>query len=549
MSGRLTIVRPGLPLPEAQPGELVVPFDEFRDWTKDGRVLAHLAAAPEGRLLVHRLESAGRPLPLGLALRAMSRGRVWVEDVARPAADADRAACWRGGRGQAGDRAVSRLGPAPARGARGGRRRAGRQHAATAVARPLAVAALPANRSELRRARRRIGRPHRRRRQRRSTPLPALPSCSRPTMCRPLKPDVEVHQVDAERGVLEFQGAADVRAERRAATPRPTRALGGRQPAFVYQRYSLNNYSGIRVARRHGVPLVLEYNGSEIWMGRHWGRPLKYEALSERIEQLNLRVADLIVVVSRAHARRGRGARRRCRGSARQPERRRSRSLSTGRRRARRSRALRPRAIRSSSASSARSGRGTAPRCWRARSCSCCHDDPARADRVRLLMIGDGAGMPAVRQILSDGGAAESAVLTGLVPQEDGPEHLAACDMLASPHVPNPDGTPFFGSPTKLFEYMAMGKGIVASNLEQIGEVLEHGRTALARPARRRRRAGRRPRATDRRSGAAQPPRRGGTARGGRALHLARAHAPDDRAAAGDRRRCSADGPRAAARA
>ena len=54
--------------------------------------------------------------------------------------------------------------------------------------------------------------------------------------------------------------------------------------------------------------------------------------------------------------------------------------------------------------------------------------------------------------------------------------------MLVSPHVPNPDGTPFFGSPTKLFEYMAMGKGIVASNLDQIGEVLEDGKTALLTP-------------------------------------------------------------------
>jgi glycosyltransferase involved in cell wall biosynthesis len=32
--------------------------------------------------------------------------------------------------------------------------------------------------------------------------------------------------------------------------------------------------------------------------------------------------------------------------------------------------------------------------------------------------------------------------------------------------------TPFFGSPTKLFEYMAMGGGIVASDLEQLGEVM-----------------------------------------------------------------------------
>ena len=75
-------------------------------------------------------------------------------------------------------------------------------------------------------------------------------------------------------------------------------------------------------------------------------------------------------------------------------------------------------------------------------------------------------------------GVTDLCVLTGLVPQACGPMHLAACDVLASPHVPNSDGTPFFGSPTKLFEYMAMGKGIVASHLDQIGEVLAHEQTA-----------------------------------------------------------------------
>jgi glycosyltransferase involved in cell wall biosynthesis len=49
--------------------------------------------------------------------------------------------------------------------------------------------------------------------------------------------------------------------------------------------------------------------------------------------------------------------------------------------------------------------------------------------------------------------------------------------VLVSPHVPLP-GTPFFGSPTKLFEYMALGLPIVASRLEQLGEVLSDDRTA-----------------------------------------------------------------------
>ena len=71
------------------------------------------------------------------------------------------------------------------------------------------------------------------------------------------------------------------------------------------------------------------------------------------------------------------------------------------------------------------------------------------------------------------------ATFTNLIPQSEGSKYLAACDILVSPHVPNPDGSPFFGSPTKLFEYMSMGKAIVASNLDQIGEVLSDNETAI----------------------------------------------------------------------
>jgi glycosyltransferase involved in cell wall biosynthesis len=249
------------------------------------------------------------------------------------------------------------------------------------------------------------------------------------------------------------------------------------RPAFVYQRYSLNNYAGMRIARRHGVPFVLEYNGSEIWMGRHWGRPLKHEALSRRIEQLNLSSADLIVVVSRA-------MREEIVERGIDPE-----SVFVN------PNGVDPDRYRpdvDGTPIRERYGLGGAivvgfigtfgP--WHGADVLAhafvkfLKDDPARARTARLLMIGDGATMPAVRRILSEGGALDATVFTGLVPQQEGPAYLAACDLLSSPHVPNPDGTPFFGSPTKLFEYMAMGKGIIASNLEQIGEVLDHRRTA-----------------------------------------------------------------------
>jgi glycosyltransferase involved in cell wall biosynthesis len=248
-------------------------------------------------------------------------------------------------------------------------------------------------------------------------------------------------------------------------------------PAFVYQRYSLNNYAGIRIARRHQVPLILEYNGSEIWMGRHWGRPLRYESLSQRIEQLNLSSADLIVVVSRAM--RDEIVRRGVHSDAVLVN---PNGVDADR--------YRPEV--DGAAVRARHGLGGSSVVgfigtfgpWHGAEVlarafvTLIKRDPARAKTVRLLMIGDGARMADVRRILSEGGVLEAAVFTGLVPQEEGPQYLAACDVLASPHVPNPDGSPFFGSPTKLFEYMAMGKAIVASDLEQIGEVLDHGSTA-----------------------------------------------------------------------
>ncbi len=109
-------------------------------------------------------------------------------------------------------------------------------------------------------------------------------------------------------------------------------------------------------------------------------------------------------------------------------------------------------------------------------------NNPDLGARVRLLLIGDGGKMPLVREILQRSGAIERTILTGTVPQPEAPDYLAAADVFASPHVPNPDGTPFFGSPTKLFEYMAMGRAIIASNLDQIGEILTHGETAFLVP-------------------------------------------------------------------
>jgi glycosyltransferase involved in cell wall biosynthesis len=103
----------------------------------------------------------------------------------------------------------------------------------------------------------------------------------------------------------------------------------------------------------------------------------------------------------------------------------------------------------------------------------------AHAPEARLLLVGDGLERPAAEAILAAHRADERVILVGKVPGGEVPSYLDACDILASPHVPLPAGEEFFGSPTKLFEYMAAAKPIVASRLGQIGDVLVDGETAL----------------------------------------------------------------------
>ncbi len=477
MSRRLTVVRSGRTIPAPEPGETIISFDELRAWVLSGRLLAHLGRHRDARLLVHRLEAAGRPLPVALALRAMSRGRIWIED----AAGRTRALTWALLARWSGQMASE---PFRVSGLLREVERAvevveyeNRQRSPV-----LDIEASPVYlRTDLSfgiRAGGSVGHT--------AGVLNELDAFTGPVILLTtddiptLRPNVGVHHVAPLEAFWNFKELPTFLLNA-AFDAAGGRLLHDREIAFIYQRYSLNNYAGIRLAHRYGVPFVLEYNGSEVWVSRHWGRPLQYEHLSERIERLNLSSADLIVVVSRALAdeivRRGVDASRvLVNPNGVDPERYRP--------------DLDGRAVRTKYGlgdSTVVGFIGTfGP--WHGAEVlarafvTLSQRDAQLARTLRLLMIGDGATLPRVRRILADGGALHSVVFTGLVPQEQGPEYLAACDVLVSPHVPNVDGTPFFGSPTKLFEYMAMGKGIVASNLDQIGEVLEHGRTAWLVP-------------------------------------------------------------------
>ena len=291
-----------------------------------------------------------------------------------------------------------------------------------------------------------------------------------------IRPDIETVVLQPSDRFWELE-AIPLVAFNETAYEQARAQLHGACPAFVYQRYCAYNFTGLKLATDLEVPLVLEYNGSEIWVNRNWGKPLAHEELAERIEVLNLQRAAVVVVVSEPM---------RTELAGRGVDVRRVLVNPNGVDPTRYSPDIDGSAVRTSLGLDGKLVIGFIGTFGRWHGAEVLVDAFAevvarrpdlRAD-LRLLLVGDGQTMPLVQDRIREHGLGDLVVLTGLVAHDEGPKHLAACDIFASPHVPNADGSQFFGSPTKLFEYMATGRGIVASDLDQIGEVLEHGKTA-----------------------------------------------------------------------
>jgi len=93
--------------------------------------------------------------------------------------------------------------------------------------------------------------------------------------------------------------------------------------------------------------------------------------------------------------------------------------------------------------------------------------------------VGDGPNRQSIAQNIQKDGLRQSVIMTGAIAHADVPEMLSIADIAVVPSSPIPASHGGTGTPLKLFEYMAAGKTVVATALDQAAEVIQDGHNGL----------------------------------------------------------------------
>ncbi len=258
------------------------------------------------------------------------------------------------------------------------------------------------------------------------------------------------------------------------AAVRMRRYIRGQRPQLVYERYSLFLWAGVWVAKRAGIPIILEVNDSAV-VARV--RPLFFKWLARFIEGWIFRNCTGIVFVSRQFQREVQthfGTLARSIVSPNAVDISQFSPTPTERDRVRQELGLADRVV-----------------CgyigafvhwhgidWFVREAV---DIMTREPALTLLLVGDGRLYDEIRGLVAEKGASDRIRLTGRVPHDDVVSLIAAMDFAVLPDSNT------YGSPMKLFELMAMEVAVVAPDFGPVCEVTRDNQTGWLFPAKDRR--------------------------------------------------------------
>ncbi len=91
-----------------------------------------------------------------------------------------------------------------------------------------------------------------------------------------------------------------------------------------------------------------------------------------------------------------------------------------------------------------------------------------KTNNLCLFLIGDGPLLKSLKNQVVDNGIVDNVIFTGNIPHNIIPDYISTMDICVIPH------TNEFRSPIKLFEYMAMGKPVIAPKVEPVECVITH---------------------------------------------------------------------------
>ena len=246
-----------------------------------------------------------------------------------------------------------------------------------------------------------------------------------------------------------------------------------KKPDFIYERYALWHAGGLAKARELDVPFILEVNSPLPLEAKNF-RGLANQPLAEGIAQLLMRDADGIVCVSEEVAEWVASLRGHRTGVWVIPNGV-DHELFTPNGRSRPD-SLPPK----DTPVIAFSG---SFRPWHG------IDDLLDAFRLfvdqtqssaHLLLVGDGPAREEFEEKARRFGLSDRVHITGMVPHDEVPKWLEGATMAVAPY---PQLDDFYFSPLKLYEFLALGLPVIATDVGQIRDVIPDGERGLLCPA------------------------------------------------------------------